>query len=72
VTIVNLVVVARPDDEILGFGVARAKLVEVGEIIVQPVLLCANVYARRQRPRDSELAADIEAANETAGFRAPI
>jgi LmbE family N-acetylglucosaminyl deacetylase len=71
VTIVNLVVVAHPDDEILGFGAAGAKLVEDGEI-VQPVLLCANVDARNQRPRDSELAADIEAANETAGFRAPI
>lgn len=70
-TIVNLVIVAHPDDEILGFGAAGAKLIEDGEI-VQPALLCANVDARSQRPRDTELAADIEAANETVGFRAPI
>jgi len=34
----NLVVVAHPDDEILGFGAAGNKLAQKGEI-VQPIIL---------------------------------
>jgi N-acetylglucosamine malate deacetylase 1 len=44
---VNLVIVAHPDDEILGYGAAGAKLVAAGEV-VQPVILCGNVDARTQ------------------------
>ena len=58
---VNLVVVAHPDDEILGFGATGAKLVAAGEI-VQPIILCGNVDARTQRPTDERLMADIAAA----------
>ena len=66
----NLVVVAHPDDEILGFGATGRKLAVSGEI-VQPVILCGNVDARNLRPKDDELAADIKAANEAAGFQQP-
>lgn len=67
----NLVVVAHPDDEILGFGGTGARLVARGEI-VQPVILCGNVDARTQRPSDEQLAADIAAANRTVGFAPPV
>ena len=66
----NLVVVAHPDDEILGFGATGAKLSASGEI-VQPVILCGNVSAREFRPLDLELAEDIATASKTAGFAEP-
>jgi N-acetylglucosamine malate deacetylase 1 len=69
--IVNLVVVAHPDDEILGFGGAGAKLAARGEI-VQPIILCGSVDARTQRPHDDELAEDIRTANQTVGFAQPL
>ena len=56
--IVNLVVVAHPDDEILGFGATGAKLARAGEI-VQTVILCGDVNVRSKKPRDEELLADI-------------
>ena len=67
----NLVVVAHPDDEILGFGAAGAKLAKQGEV-VQPVILCGNVDARNKRPSDEELYADMQQANEMVGFRSPV
>jgi LmbE family N-acetylglucosaminyl deacetylase len=70
VKILNLIVVAHPDDEILGIGATGAKLVARGEV-VQPVILCGDVHAREMRPEDIELAEDIAAANKTAGFEKP-
>lgn len=67
----NLVVVAHPDDEILGFGATGARLVEIGEI-VQPIILCGNVDERTHRPSDPELQADIKMANSIIGFRSPV
>jgi LmbE family N-acetylglucosaminyl deacetylase len=67
----NLVVVAHPDDEILGFGATGAKLVAFGEI-VQPIILCGNVDARTQRPSDEELYSDMLCANNEVGFCPPI
>jgi LmbE family N-acetylglucosaminyl deacetylase len=67
----NLVIVAHPDDEILGFGATGAKLVAKGEI-VQPVILCGNVDARTHRPTDDQLAADIAEANRCVGFSQPV
>lgn len=67
----NLIVVAHPDDEILGFGATGAKLVASGEI-VQPIILCGDVDAREQRPSDEELYADMLAANNEVGFNRPI
>lgn len=68
---VNLVVVAHPDDEVLGFGATGAKLVKAGEI-VQPVILCGEVDARTQRPSDEELYSDMLAANGELGFGTPV
>lgn len=68
---INLVIVAHPDDEILGFGATGAKLVATGEV-VQPVILCGNVDVRHQRPTDEELYQDMCAANKEVGFKEPI
>lgn len=70
-TNVNLVVVAHPDDEILGFGATGAKLVAQGEV-VQPIILCGNVDVRNHRPTDDELYQDMCAANKEVGFNEPI
>jgi LmbE family N-acetylglucosaminyl deacetylase len=69
--ILNLVVVAHPDDEILGFGATGAQLVRKGEL-VQPVILCGNVDARTSRPANEELHADMWSANQLLGFREPV
>ena len=50
----NLVIVAHPDDEILGFGATGAKLVEQGEV-VQPVILCGDVDARTHSPTNNRV-----------------
>lgn len=69
--ITTLLVVAHPDDEVLGFGATGAKLVMAGEH-VQPVILCGNVDARAKRPNDTELHADMLAANKHLGFETPV
>jgi len=68
---VNLVVVAHPDDEILGFGGAGAAFAARGEV-VKAVICCGGVEARTRRPADRELAEDIAKANRTAGFESPL
>ena len=68
---VSLIIVAHPDDEILGFGAAGAKLVKQGET-VQPIILCGNVDVRHKRPSDDQLFSDMCAANEVVGFEQPI
>lgn len=68
---VNLVVVAHPDDEILGFGGTGAKLAAAGET-VQPVILCGSVDARTRRPTSTQLFSDVTEANRTAGFNQPV
>ena len=67
----NLIVVAHPDDEILGFGGVGAKLASLGEI-VQPVVLSGKVDVRTQRPSDEQLIADLKAANQVVGFQTPV
>jgi LmbE family N-acetylglucosaminyl deacetylase len=69
--LMNLVVVAHPDDEVLGFGCAGSKAVKNGEI-VQPIILCGTVDARHLRPSDTELMSDCIAANDLLGFKKPI
>ena len=66
----NLVVVAHPDDEILGFGATGASLVARGEI-VQAIILSGSVDARTKRPLDDELKSDISQSNEMLGFNSP-
>lgn len=68
--ILNLVVVAHPDDEVLGIGAAGAKFSHRGEI-VQPIFLCGDVDVRTLRPTNEELAADIEKACRIVGFEMP-
>ena len=68
---VNLIVVAHPDDEILGFGGTGAKLVKLGEI-VQPIILCGDVNARSNRPSSDDLYNNIIDANKFLGFNEPI
>jgi LmbE family N-acetylglucosaminyl deacetylase len=69
--VVNLVIAAHPDDEILGFGGTGAKFVARGEI-VQPILLCGQVDVRTQRPSDLELSEDIANAAGEVGFASPV
>jgi len=68
---INLLVVAHPDDEILGFGASGAKLVKQGEI-VQPIILCGNADARDLRPSEQELYSDMIFANKKVGFEKPV
>ena len=67
----NLIIVAHPDDEILGFGATGAKLVENDEI-VQPVILCGDADARTNRPNNAELNKDMIDASQQVGFSDPI
>jgi LmbE family N-acetylglucosaminyl deacetylase len=67
----SLIVVAHPDDEVLGFGGTGARLVSSGEA-VQPIILCGNVDVRTLRPTDEQLFADMTAANKMLGFEPPV
>lgn len=69
--VVNLVVVAHPDDEILGFGGTGAKFAPRGEI-VQPILLCGYVDVRTRRLSDLELAEDIASATCAVSIAKPV
>jgi LmbE family N-acetylglucosaminyl deacetylase len=68
---INLIVVAHPDDEVLGFGGTGAFYVSSGDS-VQPIILCGSVEARLQRPSDEQLLQNIFEANKTLGFNKPI
>lgn len=69
--ILNLIVVAHPDDEILGFAGTGARLVGAGEI-VQPIIMSGAAQARAQRPGSDDLFNDMVAANEAVGFQRPV
>ncbi|MXO63100.1 PIG-L deacetylase family protein [Qipengyuania oceanensis] len=66
----NLVVVAHPDDEVLGFGATGAQLASQGER-VHTLLMCSGADARNARPSDDELRADCLAAHRHLGFEDP-
>ena len=68
---VNLVVVAHPDDEVLGFGGTGASLVKQGDI-VQPIILCGKANVRTRRPKTSNLYDDMISANRHLGFEVPV
>jgi len=66
-----LIVVAHPDDEVLGCGGTAAKLVEAGHN-VRTCILTGSAEARSSRPSDVDLRADTLKAQRILGLPAPI
>lgn len=63
-----LVVVAHPDDEVLGAGATIKKLTSEGNI-VDVCIMCSTVTARSFRPSDDELGTDLESSSQMLGIR---
>lgn len=63
-----LIVVAHPDDEVLGAGATIYKLTQDGHQ-VDIAIMCAEARARANRPEDDQLSADLESSSETLGIR---
>ena len=66
-----LVVVAHPDDDVLGFGGTAYSLARSGTS-VRAAILCGRAAARGRRPSDSRLEAEMHAATEILGMASPI
>jgi LmbE family N-acetylglucosaminyl deacetylase len=66
-----LVVVAHPDDEVLGFGGAGALFVSRG-VQVRTCIAVSKADARMSRPGTEKLTDDIYAAQAALGFGEPI
>lgn len=66
-----LIVVAHPDDEVLGAGATIASLTSQGAD-VRGCILAGTVDARRRRPTDEELLIDTRAAAAALGMGDPI
>lgn len=66
-----LIIVAHPDDEVLGCGGTAAALATQG-VAVYPCILSGQVDARRQRPDLPDLLEDIKASKTIIGFKSPI
>jgi LmbE family N-acetylglucosaminyl deacetylase len=66
-----LVVVAHPDDEVLGCGATGAALAAAGRS-VRSCFLVGNAEARGGRPDASTLHADMQRAQQELGFGAPF
>lgn len=66
-----LVVVAHPDDEVLGAGSTILKLTEAGHE-VNVCILCGDVEARQHRPNDDHLNQDINEAVNMLGVNKVI
>jgi LmbE family N-acetylglucosaminyl deacetylase len=67
----TLIVVAHPDDEVLGCGATAAKLVTAGERVTCAVL-CSNVENRAGKPEASALLADMHQAESILGLEPAI
>lgn len=61
-----LLVVAHPDDEVLGAGASVYKWTRQGHT-VDVCIMCSEIKARAFRPGDDELAADMNASNDLLG-----
>jgi len=66
-----LVVVAHPDDEVLGCGATIAKLTKEGKE-VNVCILSGQAQARAQRPEDDALEADTKTALDILGVKQRI
>ena len=66
-----LIVVAHPDDEVLGSGATIKKLSSKGEE-VNVCIMCGQAAARAHRPEDDELNSDMEDALKMLGVRETI
>lgn len=66
-----LIVVAHPDDEVLGCGVAGAALADRGHT-VRACFLSGHAEARGGRPEGKDLLADTHAAQRVLGFSDPV
>ena len=66
-----LVVVAHPDDEVLGFGATGARLAD-NRFPVRCCFLSGQVDARGNRPADDDLRRDARAAQKILGFEEAI
>lgn len=66
-----LIVVAHPDDEVLGAGATAAALTARGHQ-VRACILSGEVTARLHRPSDTELLEDTRAAASVLGMQEPI
>ena len=62
-----LVVVAHPDDEVLGAGATIFKMAQVGHK-VDIVIMSTEARARANRPKDDQLSADIESSSKILGI----
>jgi LmbE family N-acetylglucosaminyl deacetylase len=65
---VFLVIVAHPDDEILGFGGSCYTLSKAGHEVYS-LILCGGVLKRKLRPTDEELYSDVRAACNIVGYK---
>lgn len=66
-----LIIVAHPDDEVLGCGATAAALAASGRE-VRACFLSGHAAARGHRPSDDELIADCRAAQGVLGLGEPI
>lgn len=63
-----LIVVAHPDDEVLGAGATIYKLTQEGKKVTV-CILCEKAAARKFRPDDLELVKDTESSMEILGVK---